>query len=238
MNELDLPQVIFGLMKYAAFVISFTFHEAAHAWTAWKLGDNTAADEGCVTLNPWVHMRRSPIGTMLMPLLAFVFLRQVIGWASVPVSLAWAERWPKRHFVMSMAGPLTNLLMVIVTLIGLRAILQFSGAHADDLLFRTAYDQMMIKPSTPAIRFYGLLQMMMQLNLLLLVFNLLPFPPLDGSSIWRLVLPPRAFKRYQDFASDPNFIMLGLIVGSALATQILFKMYGPLQKLLTLGLNV
>src|SRR5690242_13139999 len=100
MNDLDLPHVIFGLMKYAAFVISFTFHEAAHAWSAWKLGDKTAYEAGQVSLNPWVHMRRSPIGTMLMPFLSFHFLREIIGWASAPYNAAWAERWPKRHFIM------------------------------------------------------------------------------------------------------------------------------------------
>jgi Zn-dependent protease len=237
MNDLDLPYVIFGLMKYAAFVISFTFHEAAHAWTAWKLGDKTAYEAGSVTLNPWVHMRRSPIGTMLMPLLSFIFLREIIGWASAPYNAAWAERWPKRHFVMSLAGPFMNLVLFLLALLGMRAILQFSGTHVEDLLHRTMYDQLMVQPSTPAIRFFGLLRMMMQLNLLLLVFNLLPIPPLDGSSIWQLVLPPRAYRRYQDFASDPNFVMLGLMIGSAVATQLLFKLYGPLGSLLTWGLN-
>jgi len=239
MDKLTLPLVIFGLMQYAAFIISFTFHEAAHAWSAWRLGDPTAYNEGQVTLNPWPHMRRSPIGTMLMPLVAFVFLGFILGWASAPYNPVWAERWPKRHLLMSMAGPLMNLLLLIVALMGMRAILQFSGVHLLDLSpFNDAYRQMMGVPSSPAIRFFGMLNMMMQLNLLLLVFNLLPIPPLDGSSIWQLVLPTRAYKRYQEFAQDPNFIMLGLIVGSALTGEILKKVYPWILQFLFWGLSL
>jgi Zn-dependent protease len=223
MDKLTLPLVIFGLMQYAAFVISFTFHEAAHAWAAWRLGDPTAYNEGQVTLNPWPHMQRSPIGTMLMPLVSFVFLGFVLGWASAPYNPVWAERWPKRHFLMSMAGPLMNLLLLIAALIGMRVMLQYSGEHPLALLIREPYSQMMELPSSPAIRFFGLLKMVMRLNMLLLVFNLLPIPPLDGSSIWQLLLPARAYKRYQEFAQDPNFIMLGLIVGSALTAEVLKK---------------
>ena len=65
----------------------------------------------------------------------------------------------------------------------------------------------------------------------------MPLPPLDGSSIWRVVLPGRAFRRYQDFAQDPNFIMLGLFVGSALTKQLLIKIDPLLQLLLTWGLS-
>lgn len=238
MDKLTLPLVIFGLMQYAAFVISFTFHEAAHAWSAWRLGDPTAYNEGQVTLNPWPHMRRSPIGTILMPLVSFVFLGFILGWASAPYNPVWAERWPKRHFLMSMAGPLMNLLLLIATLMGMRALMQFSGERPSDLLIRESFSQMMELPSSPAIRFFGLLKMAMQLNLLLLVFNLLPIPPLDGSSIWRLVLPAKAYRRYQDFAQDPNFIMLGLVVGSALTGEILKKVYPWIIQFLLWGMSL
>ena len=236
MDKLTLPLVIFGLMQYAAFIIAFTFHEAAHAWSAWRLGDPTAYNEGQVTLNPWPHMQRSPIGTMLMPLLSFLFLGFILGWASAPYNPAWAERWPKRHFLMSMAGPLMNLLLLIAALIGMRVLMQSGAVSPLIYLTRTPYQNLMELPSSPAIRFFGLFEMMMQLNLLLLVFNLLPIPPLDGSSIWRMLLPQRAYAKYQDFAQDPNFIMLGLIVGSAITKQILFKADLPLQRLLTWGL--
>jgi Zn-dependent protease len=238
MDKLTLPLVIFGLMQYAAFIIAFTFHEAAHAWSAWRLGDPTAYNEGQVTLNPWPHMQRSPIGTMLMPLLSFIFLGFILGWASAPYNPVWAERWPKRHFLMSMAGPLMNLLLLIAALIGMRAILQFSGVQVLDLFpIDDPYRQMMGMPSSPAIRFFGMLNMMMRLNLLLLVFNLLPIPPLDGSSVWQLVLPVRAYKRYQEFALDPNFIMLGLIVGSALTREVLIKVNPLILQLLFKGLS-
>lgn len=238
MDKLTLPLVIFGLMQYAAFVISFTFHEAAHAWAAWKLGDPTAYNAGQVTLNPWPHMQRSPIGTMLMPLLSFIFLGFILGWASAPYNPVWAERWPKRHFLMSMAGPLMNLMLLLAALIGMRVLLQSSDEHPLVLLVRESYSQLMELPSSPAIRFFGLLKMAMQLNLLLLLFNLLPIPPLDGSSIWRLVLPAKAYRRYQDFAQDPNFIMLGLIVGSALTGEILEKVYPWIIQLLLWGISL
>jgi len=236
MSELDLPHVIFGLMQYAAFIIAFTFHEAAHAWSAWRLGDPTAYEAGQVTLNPWPHMQRSPIGTMLMPLLSYIFLGYVLGWASAPYNPVWAERWPKRHFLMSMAGPLMNLVLLVAALIGMRVLMQSGAVSPLVYLSRTPYQNLMELPSSPAIRFFGLFEMMMQLNLLLLVFNLLPFPPLDGSAIWQLLLPARAYSRYQEFAQDPNFILLGLIVGSAITKQVLLSADFPLIRLLTWGL--
>ena len=75
---------------YAVFIVSLTFHEAAHALAAWKLGDPTAYEAGQVTLNPLPHIEREPMGTILVPILTFFMM----GWASAPYDPYWAIRHP------------------------------------------------------------------------------------------------------------------------------------------------
>jgi Zn-dependent protease len=86
-------------------ILSLTVHEFAHAWSAFKLGDDTAAREGRMTLNPLSHI--DPIGTVVMPLfLIFSGLGWMFGWASAPYDPHWAVRYPKRSGLMALAGPL------------------------------------------------------------------------------------------------------------------------------------
>ncbi len=109
---MDLSLILRG---YIPFVISLTFHEAAHALAARLGGDNTAYLGGQVTLNPVPHMRREPFGTIVLPLLLLISTggRQVMGWASAPIDPLWAMRHPRRAAVVSFAGPLANLLLAV-----------------------------------------------------------------------------------------------------------------------------
>src|SRR5262249_2754835 len=103
-----------GIKWYLAFVFSTTFHEAAHAWTALKLGDDTAYRSGQVSLDPTPHIRRCPIGMVVVPILSYFFGGWMIGWASAPYDREWAIKYPRRAALMSLAGPASNLGLLLV----------------------------------------------------------------------------------------------------------------------------
>mgnify|MGYP001292612701 FL=1 len=146
------PQIIILLIP--ALVFSLSFHEFAHAWMAYRLGDNTAARLGRLTLNPMSHL--DPIGSLALFLMGF-------GWAKpVPVDSRYLEN-PKQDMVkVAAAGPVSNIILAVVAALALR------------LLFST--DLLTDNIKTFLIIF-------MQINITLAVFNLLPVSPLDGSQI-------------------------------------------------------
>ena len=146
------PQIIILLIP--ALVFSLSFHEFAHAWMAYKLGDNTAARLGRLTLNPMSHL--DPVGSLALLLMGF-------GWAKpVPVDSRYLEN-PKQDMVkVAAAGPISNIILAVVAVLTLR------------LLFST--DLLTNNIKTFLIIF-------MQINITLAVFNLLPVSPLDGSQI-------------------------------------------------------
>ncbi len=146
------PQIIVLLIP--ALVFSLSFHEFAHAWMAYRLGDSTAARMGRLTLNPMSHL--DPIGSLALLLMGF-------GWAKpVPVDPRYLEN-PRQDMVkVAAAGPISNIILAIIAALVLR------------LLFDTNLLSNSIK--TFFIIF-------MQINITLAVFNLLPVSPLDGSQI-------------------------------------------------------
>jgi Zn-dependent protease len=160
-------------------VLAITLHEVAHGWAAKQLGDPTAYKLGRLSLNPLKHV--DPIGTVVVPLgLAFMTGGQwYFGWAK-PVPVQYSNlRNPKRDMVLvAAAGPGANLVMatawtlayLVAVLIGAGAVI--AGAPEDDWIIRVC---------SAGIYF----------NCLLMVFNLLPVPPLDGSKVLAGLLPPR-----------------------------------------------
>jgi len=91
------PQfLMLGFIYYVAFLFSTTCHEASHAFVAKLGGDSTAALGGQVTLNPVPHIRREPWGMVVIPILAFIFMGGMIGWASAPFDPLWERRHPRR----------------------------------------------------------------------------------------------------------------------------------------------
>src|SRR5580765_306959 len=99
---------------YVAFLLSITCHEAAHALVAKWGGDLTAFHGGQVTLNPLPHIRRDPVGTVLVPLISYLFAGWMIGWASAPYDREWQRQHPHRAGAMALAGPAANLVLVLV----------------------------------------------------------------------------------------------------------------------------
>ncbi len=174
---IDFVQVFIG---FTVLVGSLSVHEAAHAWTADRLGDPTARMLGRVSLNPAVHV--DPIGTLLFPLIALLTHLPIIGWAKpVPVSLRNLRR-PRRDYVfVAAAGPLSNLLLAAAGAIVWQV---WSGSVASVDL-RTVL-------ASPAALF---LFLVIEINVLLAVFNMIPVPPLDGGNVLGGLLPYRLARR-------------------------------------------
>lgn len=199
-----------GLAWYAAFLFSTTCHEAAHAWSALRLGDPTAYEGGQVTLNPLPHVRREIFGTVVVPLLAFVFSGWMIGWASAPYDPAWANRHPRRAAWMSLAGPAANLTLVLLSGVLIRAGMAAGVFFAPDSI---TVDHVTAAVSEPWGAAATLLSIFFTLNLILFLFNLIPLPPLDGSGVLPLAMSEGAARRYQEaMFGQPGLALLGLVI--------------------------
>jgi Zn-dependent protease len=198
--------IVLGLTWFVVFLFSTTLHEAAHAFAAYKLGDPTAYEGGQVSLNPIPHIRREPVGMILVPLITFAASASrggwMMGWASAPYDPAWARRYPRRAAIMAAAGPLSNLLLAVL-----------SG-----LLLRSGLAQQLAGAAMPV-------WILFRLNLVLFVFNLLPMPPLDGSAILPAFMSERMAQRYRDIIHQPMFSLLGLLV----AWKVFPFLYAPIQ---------
>src|SRR4051812_36791722 len=114
------PDLQSGLMWYGVFVGSTVCHETAHAWSALKLGDDTAARGGQVSLNPVPHIRREPFGMVVVPILSWLAGGWLIGWASAPYDPHWARQYPRRAALMALAGPATNLALALAAALLIR----------------------------------------------------------------------------------------------------------------------
>jgi len=205
------PKLGLGLLWYAVFVVSLTSHEAAHALAAWRLGDPTARDAGLVTLDPVAHIHRSPFGMVVVPIITFLLGGWMMGWASAPYDSYWAHHNRKEAALMALAGPAANLALIFVA-----ALLIRGGMIAG--LFEAPQSVQSFEQITAA-KVPGmangaaiLLSVLFSLNLILLVFNLLPLPPLDGSEILTLFLNDQAAQQYRAMMAQPAAQMLGLVV--------------------------
>jgi Zn-dependent protease len=181
-------QIIEGLITYLELIILLTFHEFAHAWMAWRRGDDTARLQGRLSLNPLVHI--DPIGTILLPLFQIfgpsAVSRYVIGWAKpVPFNPAFLRNRRVDETLIAMAGPAMNLILAVVLMGMARVALAMGYMDAMGILFQMA-----------------------QLSLVLCFFNLLPIPPLDGSHVMRHAVG----MTYETYAKLCQFGFIAVIV--------------------------
>jgi Zn-dependent protease len=193
-----------GFISYVVFLFSTTCHEAAHALVAKLGGDNTAALGGQVSLNPIPHIRRSPYGMVIFPLLSFFLLGgSMIGFASAPYDPDWERRHPHRSAWMALAGPATNFLLMLLAVVALRVGISLHLFEQQGFVGISLY-------------------VLFSLNLLLGIFNLLPAPPLDGSTAIMLFMSENQALRYLNFIRGGNFALPGLLV-----SLILFRYIFP-----------
>ena len=176
---LSLEDIPFVLLQLAALLIGLVVHESAHAFVAYLLGDRTAREQGRISLNPLNHI--DPFGTVALPLLMLLAGGPVFAFAKpVPVYLG-NLRHPKRDEVLvSLAGPASNLLLAVLAALIMRGV---GTADATAGMGEVA-------PGHPAAATY------IWVNLMLCFFNLIPLPPLDGSSILVPFLRGRALEQY------------------------------------------
>ena len=204
------PDVTDGIKWYLAFVFSTAFHEASHAWTALKLGDDTAHRGGQVTLDPTPHIRRSPIGMVVVPILSYALGGWMIGWASAPYNREWAIQNPRRAALMSMAGPASNLALVMAAAFLIRAGM---ACHVFDAPGEIGLMRV-VEASSPGIYLFlaKVVSIFFSLNLLLAIFNLIPLPPLDGSGIFMFFCTSESAARFLQALRHPAFNYAGLMI--------------------------
>ncbi len=202
-------------------LLAISAHEAAHAWMSYKFGDDTARLLGRITLNPGAHI--DPIGTLLIPIVGFIVAFMggsffLIGWGKpTPVNpLRWRQK-DLANVMVSIAGILANLLIAIIAFTIIK-ILRMNGMW---WTLPAGFDE--------PIKL--LLEFLLTMNLSLAVFNLLPFPPLDGSKVLETFLP-ESMQPVLVILEQYGYLILMVLmymgVFSAIITPILLAVYSLL----------
>lgn len=191
------------LLMIPVLLISLTIHEYSHGYVAYKLGDPTAKDAGRLSLNPLRHL--DPVGTLMM-----IIAR--IGWAKpVPINPSYFKDPKKGTILVSIGGPLSNLLMA------------FIGVILFEITYVISYANI-VAGETFVIYYMNFLVMFFSVNINLAVFNLLPVPPLDGSKILSGILPTEVYFRYmqKERIIGIIFIMIVMVFPTALSRVLSF----------------
>jgi len=194
-----------AILTFTMFIIFATFHEYAHGWMAYRLGDSTAKRSGRLSLNPVVHI--DPFMTIILPAMLLISSggRFAIGSAKpVPVN-PYLLRNPKRDVVwVGIAGPITNIAWALFLIFLMKTSLFLPGSR-------------IYLKGVP----YLFLYIGMRINVVLLVFNMLPIPPLDGSRVVEGLLPDKYSEAYARLGRY-GFIIIILLMISGILGRLLF----------------
>ena len=188
------------LLSLPIIFLALSLHETAHGFVAYKLGDPTAKNLGRLTLNPLKHL--DPIGFLCMLLAGF-------GWAKpVPINSRYFKK-PRRDIALtSVAGPVSNLLLALIFVVILRLV--------DEPLTRAMYTAGFISGNSSSFLIiqytYTFIYIAIRLNINLAVFNLLPIPPLDGSKILYMFLPPKVYFKIAPYERYISLVFMLLLV--------------------------
>ncbi len=186
--DINIAELVSHLVIFmVVLLLAISAHEAGHAWMSHKFGDDTAYMLGRVTLNPVKHT--DPIGTLLIPIVAFIFGAIGGGLGSIPL-IGWGKPTPVNprnwtnyklaNVMVSIAGILANIILAFIGFVIFKSLLGYGVINAENI------DGGLVRPISI------FLQNLIFLNVSLAVFNLLPFPPLDGSKVLGTFLPPSA----------------------------------------------
>lgn len=183
-------------------LLALTLHEYAHGYIAYRFGDPTAKSSGRLTLNPLSHL--DPLGT-----LAFFLIN--IGWAKpVPVNAGYFKNPRKDMLWVALAGPITNLVLAVVSALAAKTIVLFAQVLPD-----SALAQAIIVP------IFEMVKASIWINLVLCIFNFLPVPPLDGSRILMGVLPDDMANRFSGFERY-GFILILVLAFTGILSKMIF----------------
>lgn len=176
----DIPYLICSLLS---FIPAIVCHEVMHGFAAYKLGDPTAKRAGRLSLNPLKHI--DPFGTVIMPLMLMMMHMPVFGYAKpVPYNPAYFKDPRKGDLIVGLAGPFANLVLAII------------GAVIFAILAQVLPINLIVQNEVIYYLYTMYLPMFTLINLYLMFFNLLPIPPLDGSSIFAFFLPVKYLPKY------------------------------------------
>ncbi|HEU4871371.1 MAG TPA: site-2 protease family protein [Pyrinomonadaceae bacterium] len=221
-----IPQLVIYMV---VLLLAISAHEAGHAWMSYKFGDDTARLLGRVTLNPVAHT--DPIGTLLIPIFMFIYAHIGSPVGAIPL-LGWGKptpvnplRWRNKdvaNVMVSLAGILANLLIATITFVIFKVLLMTNVAERLD-----------ISTQEPLGLF---LTYMLIMNVSLAVFNLLPFPPLDGSKILDSILPPSA-RPFLELLEQYGFLLLLVLISVGFTRVIISPVIDFVFYLLLLGVR-
>lgn len=206
----DFQSIIANLpYTLVTLAIAFTAHEFAHAYAAYKFGDNTAKNQGRLSLNPIRHI--DPIGAIFIVLVGF-------GWAKpVPVNRFFFKNPRMNSIIVSVVGPLSNLVLAFIGIL-LIYIMSITGAGTNLPDF-----------------IYTFFNIFIRLNVVLFVFNLLPFPPLDGYRIIEDLVPPAVRPKMTQYEQYGALIFLILVItplGNYTIDPIIYKLVPAIEQFL------
>jgi Zn-dependent protease len=216
--NIGIDQVQQAILYLIALILCIAAHEFGHAWVATRLGDPTPRLQGRLTLAPQHHI--DPIGTLLMPLLMAFTSAPLLAWGR-PVQInpvAFTRRFSMStgRMLVAIAGPAMNLVMALVVSV---VIIIAAHLHAPDHLLN------------------GIFHYLVRLNISLMIFNLIPIPPLDGGSVLAWVLP-RSMHHVVDFlARYGGIILLLLVLAPSIGMPILSVIGYPIDLITTLFLS-
>ncbi len=194
---MDINSFIQQLLILAPpFLFALTFHELAHGYVAWSLGDPTAKDEGRLSMNPLKHL--DPLGVI-----AFFIMK--IGWAKpVPVNPNYFKNPRKGMLLVALAGPAANVVMAV-----------FSALLVKVLIMVPILPMFILKPAV------AMLVASVWINIMLAVFNCLPIPPLDGSKVLMGILPPQTARSYAKLEPFGFILLLALFYTGVISKVIM-----------------
>lgn len=208
-------------------LLAISAHEAGHAWMSYKFGDDTAYLLGRVTLNPVAHT--DPIGTLLIPIVSFIFSATGSPMAAIPL-IGWGKptpvnplRWRNKdlaNVMVSIAGILANIILATVGFTIFKIILMTGG-----------FGQIPESMREPVLIF---LRDLLVMNVSLAVFNLLPFPPLDGSKVLDTFLPA-SMRPLMEILERYGFVLLMVFIYMGVLNVIISPVFAVITYLLYLG---
>lgn len=219
---MNIPDPLYILLWFIVFLFSLSVHESAHAWVSDQFGDDTGRMLGRISLNPAVHI--DPFGTILFPLIGLLS-GMGFGWAKpVPVNpLNWREK-DKANFWVSAAGPLSNLVLAVVFFLIAKVLLLLG--YGPEMF--AAGDAGGVWSAIGTVLSIGIM-----LNVILMVFNLLPIPPLDGGGVLESMLPYEAQRSFEQI-KPYGFVLLIALLLTGVFGYILRPVLGIVQYLLFL----